>query len=88
MVAEICTPGLDKGSAVTAFMREAPFADATPVFVGDDLTDEDGFGAAEGMGGIGILVGQERPTRASRRLPAASAVRAWLEAAVMEDAGP
>jgi trehalose 6-phosphate phosphatase len=89
MVAEICTPGLDKGSAVAAFMREAPFAGATPVFVGDDLTDEDGFRAAEGMGGIGVLVGPGRPTGASRRLPGAFAVRAWLEeAAVMEGAGP
>jgi hypothetical protein len=43
MVAELRTPGADKGAAVTAFMREAPFVGATPVFIGDDLTDEDGF---------------------------------------------
>ena len=88
MVAELCTPGCDKGAAVAAFMREAPFAGATPVFVGDDLTDEDGFGAVEALGGLGVLVGAERATRASRRLAGVPDVRAWLEAAVMEDAGP
>ena len=88
MVAEICTPGLDKGAAVAAFMAETPFAGSTPVFVGDDLTDEDGFRVAEAMGGFGVLVGPERPTRASRRLAGVPAVRGWLEAAVMEDAGP
>ena len=88
MVAELCTPGLDKGAAVAAFMTEPPFAGAAPVFVGDDLTDEDGFDAAETLGGMGVLVGPDRLTRASRRLAGAASVRAWLEAAVMEDAQP
>lgn len=79
MVAELRTPGADKGAAVTAFLREAPFLGATPVFVGDDLTDEDGFSAANRLGGFGVLVGEPRPTEARYRLPDTEAVFRWLE---------
>ncbi len=80
MVAELRSPGADKGAAVRAFLREAPFAGATPIFVGDDLTDEDGFGAAERLGGFGVLVGTPRPTHASFNLADTEAVFAWLDA--------
>jgi trehalose 6-phosphate phosphatase len=80
MVAEICTPGFDKGTAVRAFMRERPFERGAPLFVGDDLTDEHGFSAAKALGGVGILVGEPRPTAADLRLDDVAAVRAWLEA--------
>ncbi|HEX4096843.1 MAG TPA: trehalose-phosphatase [Caulobacteraceae bacterium] len=86
MVAELCTPGLDKGAAVKAFMRERPFDGAVPVFVGDDLTDENGFRAVRHLGGVSILVGPARPTDADMRLHDVPAVRAWLEAALMQDA--
>jgi len=86
MVAELCTPGLDKGAAVKAFMHEAPFERAIPVFVGDDLTDENGFRAARSLGGVSVLVGPPRPTCADMRLDDVAAVRAWLEAALMQDA--
>ena len=79
MVAELRTPGADKGAAVTAFLREAPFLGATPVFVGDDLTDEDGFAAAARLGGFGVLVGEARPTAARYRLGDTDAVHRWLE---------
>lgn len=78
MVAELRTPGADKGASVRAFMAEAPFAGAVPVFVGDDLTDEDGFAAAAELGGYGVLVGQERPTKARYRLRDVDAVLRWL----------
>ncbi len=80
MVVELRTPGADKGAAVTAFLREAPFLGATPVFVGDDLTDEDGFAAAVRLGGFGVLVGEARPTAARYRLDDTQAVARWLEA--------
>ena len=80
MVAELRTPGADKGAALTAFLREAPFLGALPVFVGDDLTDEDGFAAAERLGGFGVLVGEPRPTTARYGLADPKDVSRWLQA--------
>lgn len=80
MVVELRPAGADKGDAVRALMREAEFAGTSPVFVGDDLTDEHAFGAVAEMGGAGVLVGPERPTAARYRLPSVAAVAAWLEA--------
>ena len=56
MAFEIRHRALNKGAAVDAFMAEPPFASRVPVFVGDDITDEDGFRAAEALGGIGVDV--------------------------------
>ena len=78
MVAEVRTPGPDKGLAIEAFMAEAPFVGATPIFIGDDLTDEAGFAAVAKHGGIGILVGPARPTYAAARLEGPSQVLEWL----------
>jgi trehalose 6-phosphate phosphatase len=78
-IVELRTPGFDKGDAVRQFMAEPPFAGALPVFVGDDLTDENGFAAAEDLGGFGVLVGADRPTRATARLSGPAEVFAWLE---------
>lgn len=80
MVIELRAPGHDKGDAVEAFMAEPPFEGSIPVFVGDDLTDEDGFEAAARLGGFGVLVGRERETAACFRLESVEAVLGWLEA--------
>jgi len=77
MVAELRLAGHDKGKAIEDFMREAPFAGRVPVFLGDDLTDEDGFRVVEALGGHAIKVGAG-PTRAHLRLPDPAAARAWL----------
>ncbi len=81
MVAELRPPGADKGDAIRAFMLQPDFAGARPLFVGDDLTDEDAFQAAAELGGGGILVGPERETAARWRLDDVSAVSAWLSEA-------
>jgi len=81
MVAELRPHGTDKGEALRRLMAEPPFAGARPVFVGDDLTDEDAFRAAAALGGEGVLVGPERPSAARWRLDNVVAVTAWLEAA-------
>ena len=81
MVVELRSPGADKGDSVRAFMAEAPFAGASPVFVGDDVTDEDGFAAATELGGYGVLVGEPRETAARYRLSDVDAVLAWLAGA-------
>lgn len=80
MVAEVRVPGRDKGDAVRQMMTEEPYRQGRPIFVGDDLTDEDGFAAASALGGWGILVGPLRPTRARYRLPDVAAVIRWLAA--------
>lgn len=80
MVLELRTPGADKGGALTAFMAEPPFAGALPIMVGDDLTDEAGFRAAEALGGFGVLVGPYRQTAARHGLSGVPAVMDWLEA--------
>lgn len=80
MVLELKTPGTDKGSALTAFMAEAPFRGATPVMLGDDLTDEHAFKAATELGGYGVLVGQPRETAARYGLETVDTVLDWLEA--------
>jgi trehalose 6-phosphate phosphatase len=77
-VIEVVQPGASKSGAVHAFMQLPPFRDATPVFVGDDLTDEDGFRAVGDLGGFGILVGDREDTRARYRLDKPACVRDWL----------
>lgn len=79
-VIELAMPGSDKGSAVARFMGLPAFAGATPLFFGDDVTDEDAFHAVRDFDGHGVLVGPLRPTAASYRLPDVTAVHAWLEA--------
>ena len=78
-VAELRPSGHDKGRAVRAFMREAPFRGRMPVFIGDDATDEDAFAIVNGMRGISVKVGAG-PTAARWRLRDVTAVRRWLEA--------
>ncbi len=80
LVVELKTPGTDKGTALKAFMQEAPFAGALPVMLGDDLTDEDGFRAAADLGGFGVLVGPPRDTAARYGLADVPAVLTWLNA--------
>jgi trehalose 6-phosphate phosphatase len=85
MVVELRPPGHDKGDAIMAFMQEPPFQGFTPVFVGDDLTDENGFRAVERLGGAGVLVGRPRETGARFRLADVEAVMGWLGAAIARE---
>jgi len=78
MVAELMPPGIDKGGIVAALMATPGFHGSTPVFIGDDVTDEDGFRAAAAHGGFGILVGERRGTAATARLADVSSVHTWL----------
>ena len=53
MAWEVRPVGATKGSAVLAIMATPAFRGRRPVFIGDDVTDEEGMEAARAMGGIG-----------------------------------
>jgi trehalose 6-phosphate phosphatase len=77
-VFEIKPSGFSKATAIKAFLKEPPFSGRKPVFVGDDLTDQDGFRMVEDAGGMSIAVGTR--VRAQFSLADAAAVRDWLQA--------
>jgi trehalose 6-phosphate phosphatase len=56
MLWEVRPKGADKGAAVAALMQRAPFAGRLPIFIGDDITDEDGMREARSRGGAGYRV--------------------------------
>jgi trehalose 6-phosphate phosphatase len=85
MVVELRSPGPDKGDTVRAFLQEPEFRGTTPIFLGDDVTDEDGFAAAEALSGVGVLIGPQRETNASSRLKDVAHVLAWIQNALLTD---
>lgn len=56
-VAEILPSAAGKGKVIQSFLREPPYFGRRPVFVGDDLTDENGFRAVNAQGGISVRIG-------------------------------
>ena len=84
-IIEVRPVGRDKGTAIAEYMTEPPFRGRTPVFVGDDRTDEFGFAAVERAGGWAVKVGAGR-THASYRLRDVAAVLQWLGNAVTASA--
>ena len=73
--------GANKGLALVALGTHAPFLGRRPVFVGDDVTDEDGFRAAQSAGGHGVKVGPG-VTGARYRIGSVTAVHEWLGASL------
>jgi len=74
---ELKAPGCDKGDAIAAFLATPAFRGRTPIFVGDDLTDESGFAVVAARGGYAFSVGRRRPG-AIATFSQPSAVRGWL----------
>lgn len=79
MVFELKFHSATKGDAVSQLMKEQPLSGGTPLFIGDDLTDEAGFETATRLGGAGVLVGMPRQTHASYRLDSVAMALDWLE---------
>jgi trehalose 6-phosphate phosphatase len=73
-VVEVRSPTHHKGAAVRRIMAEPAFHGRRPVFIGDDVTDEDGFLAVQEFGGTAIIVGERRPTLATRKIGSVAAV--------------
>lgn len=69
---EITVRGVSKGHAVERMMGRDPFRGRVPIFIGDDVTDEDGMTAARQLGGQGLRVAETFGG-------APAAVRAWLQ---------
>jgi trehalose 6-phosphate phosphatase len=77
-VLELTPRGFSKRAAIESFMRRAPFAGRAPVFIGDDITDEEGFEAVNALGGYSVRVGDLAATAAKFRFSSVSTVIAWL----------
>ena len=78
-VIELVPHGVDKGRAVETLLEQAEYGDVLPLFIGDDVTDEDGFKACNRKGGAGICVGTRAETSATYQLRDVAAVHKWLE---------
>ena len=70
MAWEVRPAGVSKATAVQAIMRQPPFAGRIPIFVGDDVTDEEGMREARALGGVGLRVPDDFLTPAE--------VRRWI----------
>ena len=78
MVVEVRVAGGDKGTAISAFMSEPPFAARRPIFAGDDVTDEDGFQQVNALGGTSIKIGPGE-TCAALRAATTDELLDWLD---------
>ena len=79
MVVEVMPRDYGKGRAIAAFLAEPPFRGRMPVFLGDDLTDEEGFAEIKRRNGRAIRVGPPAAgTLAGYALPDVAAALAWL----------
>ena len=83
MVFEIAPGAYDKGVAIRTFLENPPFAGRVPVFLGDDVTDEDGFRVVNELAGTSIRIGDIERSAARYRLDDVAAVRPWLDRALL-----
>jgi trehalose 6-phosphate phosphatase len=81
-VFELAPRHVDKGKAVERLMALPPFVGRRPVFIGDDVTDEDGFAAVTRLGGIALRVGAGGEGRYDGRFEDPTELRAWLTATI------
>jgi trehalose 6-phosphate phosphatase len=71
MAFELRPRGAGKDSALAWFMERPPFAGRSPVFIGDDTTDEPAIALASARGGTGLHVARDFAG-------SAQSVRDWL----------
>lgn len=56
-VAEILPSAAGKGKVIERFLHAAPYRGRRPIFVGDDLTDENGFKTVNARNGLSVRIG-------------------------------
>ena len=78
MVVEFVPHGYDKGGAIRSFLGQAPFRGRSPVFVGDDVTDEAGFAVVNNLGGHSFRIGGNRDSAAMYSLADVRTTQSWL----------
>lgn len=84
-VYEIRPGAWTKGTAIRAFLQQAPFRGRTPIYVGDDVTDEDAFAVVNSLDGLSVRVGEvattqaKFKTQAKFRLDRVADVHRWLD---------
>lgn len=76
---EIRPRHLTKGSALQRLMESPPFLGRTPIFAGDDVSDEDAFEVVNRLGGISVRVGEPMRTAATCHLSDPEQLRRWLQ---------
>ena len=77
-VLEIKPISHDKGTAISYFMKTKPFFNRRPIFIGDDVSDEDGFETVNKKNGWSVRVGKHETTSAKYFLPNVSSVHEIL----------
>jgi trehalose 6-phosphate phosphatase len=75
-----------KGAAIRRFMEEPAFAGRSPVFLGDDTSDENGFDVINEMDGVSVRIKPRGPTAARHALAGVDEALGWLEAASRSNA--
>ncbi|HEX3651419.1 MAG TPA: trehalose-phosphatase [Rhizomicrobium sp.] len=76
-VVEVKRHGFNKGTGLREIMLHPPFAGRRPIFLGDDVTDEDALAVLPEFSGLGISVGRLLPG-ATRQISSPAEVRLWL----------
>jgi len=87
MVYEIAPRQHNKGEAIRQLLKSREFKQRQPVFIGDDITDEDGFEVVNALQGISIRVGADSATAAQFALASVADVRKWLHSVMSASRG-
>jgi trehalose 6-phosphate phosphatase len=69
----------DKGKAIEWLMEIYRTPGSLPIFAGDDITDEDGFEVLHKVGGISVLVGEDKASSAHYCLDSPEQLHRLLE---------
>ena len=69
----------NKGTAISYFMSTKPFIKRRPIFIGDDVSDEDGFETVNKKGGWSVRVGNNKRSKANFFLPNVKSVHEMMK---------